>query len=78
MGPVLVQSEGGFRRMKTVKLQIENDLYTFYQKVGENAGGLAPETVMADALFRLAGGLSLYTMREKERERLVESLTGGL
>lgn len=33
---------------------------------------------MTDALFRLAGGLSLYTMWEKEKEQLAESLTSGL
>ena len=54
--------------MKKVELQIEDYLYAFYEKVGESAGGLSPETVMADALFRIAGGLSLKAQREKKEQ----------
>ena len=52
--------------MKKVTLQVEDYLYEFYRKVGESAGGLSAEKVMADALFRLAGGLSLKAEREKK------------
>ena len=45
--------------MKQVKLQIEDYLYEFYRKVGERAGGLPPERVMADALFRPQSGEAL-------------------
>ena len=55
--------------MKKVELQLEDSLYTFYEKIGETAGGLSPETVMADALFRLAGGLSLKAVREKDARK---------
>jgi hypothetical protein len=44
---------------------IDDYLYKFYQKVGEHAGGLEPEKVMADALFKLAGELSLHVRNEK-------------
>ncbi|HNW03792.1 MAG TPA: hypothetical protein PLP20_02400 [Oscillospiraceae bacterium] len=44
--------------MKKVTLTADDCLYQFYQKVGENAGGLGPGEVMADALFKLAGELS--------------------
>lgn len=50
--------------MRTVKIEIEDYLYEFYRKVGERAGGLPPEKVIEDALFRLAGGLSLLTERD--------------
>ena len=55
--------------MKKVELQNEDYLYTFYKKVGETAGGLSPETVMTDALFRLAGGLSLKANREQNKQK---------
>lgn len=55
--------------MKQVKLQIEDYLYEFFRKVGERAGGLPPERVMADALFRLAGELSLKLGQEKAEGR---------
>ena len=35
-------------------------------KRSESAGGISPEQVMADALFRLAGGLSIEL--EKRRD----------
>lgn len=56
--------------MKKVELQMEDYLYEFYQKVGENAGNRTPEQVMCDALFRVAGGLSLKAAREKETRDL--------
>ena len=64
--------------MKTVTLEVEDYLYEYYQKIGKSAGGLSAEKVMADALFRLAGGLSLRAMQETARERLLRSLTDGL
>ena len=52
--------------MKTVSVQLTVDalVYAFYEKVGRTAGGLSPEQVMADALYRLAGELS-RAMRDK-------------
>ena len=52
--------------MKKVELQLDDYLYEFYQKIGENAGGRSPEQVMRDALFRLADGLSMKAVREKK------------
>ena len=52
--------------MKTVTLALDDTLYEFYQKVGETAGGLSPQKVMADALFKLAGELSLKAIQQKE------------
>ena len=37
---------------------MEEYLYDFYKKVGQQAGGVSAEIVMADALFKLAGELS--------------------
>lgn len=54
--------------MKTVKITIDDALYSFYKKVGDKAGGLSAEKVMADALFKLAGELALNAICEKERK----------
>lgn len=51
--------------MQKVVIMIDEYLYAFFQKAGESAGGLAPEKVMADALFKLAGELSLRAISEK-------------
>lgn len=53
--------------MKTVKVEIEVDelVYDFYKKEGQQAG-LPVERVMYDALFRLAGELSLNAIQKKE------------
>ncbi len=51
--------------MKRVTLTVDDSLYAFYRKVGENASGLKTEKVMADALFKLAGALSLNAINEK-------------
>ena len=51
--------------MKTVMIAIDDYLYEFYRKVGINAGGIKPEQVMADALFKLAGELSLKAINTK-------------
>ena len=39
--------------MKKITITVEDYLYNFYEKIGENAGGISPEKVMADALFKL-------------------------
>ena len=44
--------------MKQITLTMEESLYNFYKKVGQQAGGLSPEKVMSDALFKLAGELA--------------------
>jgi len=60
--------EGDDRILKTVTLEIEAYLYTFYERVGKQAGGIAAEQVMADALFQFAGRLSLDAI-QKETEQ---------
>lgn len=54
--------------MKTVVIVIDDYLYEFYKKVGENAGRVEPEKVMADALRRLAGELSLNALHIKNKK----------
>ena len=49
--------------MKAVTIQMEDFLYDFYKKVGRQAN-LPPEQVMADALFKLAGELSLHALND--------------
>lgn len=51
--------------MKKITITIEDYLYDFYKKIGETAGGLPPEKVMTDALFKLAGELSLNSLHKK-------------
>lgn len=54
--------------MKKVTLQLDEAVYQFYQKVGENAGGIPVEQVAADALFKLAGELSLNALHKKRTQ----------
>ena len=53
--------------LKKVTITMEDYLYQFYKKGGENGGGKKPEQVMADALFKLAGELSLNAMNQKNQ-----------
>ena len=55
----------GSQNEKTV--QVEDYLYDFYRKVGQQAGGIAVEKVMADALFKLAGELSLHALGKQKK-----------
>ena len=60
--------------MKRVEILVEESLYEFYRKVGAQAGGLPAERVMADALLKLAGELSLQALEKKRRpEKTVEA-----
>lgn len=67
MGPVLVHLVGG-EGMKYVTIAVEDYLYLFYQRVGQNAGGLSAEKVMADALFKLAGELSCNAIHKQDNK----------
>ena len=51
--------------MKKITIKVPDYLFTFYEKVGEQAGGIPVEKVMADALFKLAGELSLNAIHKK-------------
>ena len=55
----------GSQNEKTV--QVEDYLYDFYRKVGQQAGGIAVEKVMTDALFKLAGELSLHALGKQKK-----------
>ena len=61
-----IKNERRLIPLKKVTLMVPDYIFTFYQKVGITAGGLSPEKVMADALFKLAGELSLNAIREQE------------
>ena len=54
--------------METVELQIPSHVYEFYARVGINAGGLPPEQVMQDALFKLAAELALEALHKSGAE----------
>ena len=54
--------------MKNVSIAVDSAVYEFYRKVGLSAGGLPPEKVMADALFKLAGELSLQALHQKPQK----------
>lgn len=60
----------GACHIKKISITIDDYLYAFYMKVGENAGGIKPEQVMANALFKLAGGLSLNAINEKSAKKV--------
>ena len=51
--------------MKKVTLLVGPEVYDFYERVGKQAGDLPVERVMADALFKLAGELSLEALHKK-------------
>ena len=57
--------------MKHVTITLEDSLYNFYRKIGENVG-IEPERVMADALFKLAGELSLNAVHKKNQSQNME------
>ena len=48
--------------MVTITLQLDPAVAGFYTRIAQ-ANGLTPETVMSDALFKLAGELSLEAIR---------------
>lgn len=54
--------------MKKVVIAVEEYVYEFYKRVGKNAGGICPETVMSDALLRLAGELSMEAIDKKRNQ----------
>lgn len=53
--------------MKKVTLKVPDYVFTFYAEVGKKAGGIPAEKVMSDALFKLAGELSLNAIDKKKR-----------
>ncbi len=61
------------KSMKKVTLLVPPEVYTFYEKVGEMAGNLPVERVMADSLLKLAGELSIELLHKKQKELRDES-----
>ena len=53
--------------MKYVTLQLEDTVAAFYDRIAA-ANGLSLEQVLSDALFKLAGELSLEALRRKNRK----------
>ena len=54
-------------KMKKLTIAVPDYVFTFYEKVGKQAGGISAERVMADALFKLAGELSLNAIDKQKR-----------
>ena len=55
--------------MTIVQRAVEDFVYAFDQKIGARVGGRTPERVMSDALYRLAGELSLEALQGNREER---------
>lgn len=53
--------------MKYVTLQLEDTVAAFYDRIAA-ANGLSLEQVLSDALFKLAGELSLEALGRKKRK----------
>ena len=51
--------------MKTIKIEVDELIYEFYKKVAQQAGVPVGE-IMSNALFRMAGELSLNAFHKKE------------
>lgn len=62
-----MMSDGG-DTVKHITIELDDIVYQFYQKIGEQAGGLPVEQVAADALFKLAGELSLNALHKKHMQ----------
>ena len=54
--------------MKTVKIEVEDLVYEFYKKVAQQAG-VPVEEIMSNALFRMAGELSMRLAKGEMRWR---------
>ena len=52
--------------MVTVTLQLEDAVAAFYSRIAQS-NSLPLETVLQDALFKLAGELSLEALQQKRR-----------
>lgn len=58
---------GRLVKMKKLTITVPDYVFTFYEKVGKKAGNISAEKVMADALFKLAGELSLNAIDKQNR-----------
>ena len=56
--------------MKQLTITIDDFLYDFYRKIGNNVGK-TPEKTIEDALFRLAGELAMEAISKKEKSACI-------
>lgn len=54
--------------MEKVTITVDSAVYEFYRKVGLSAEGHRRAQVMADALFKLAGELSLQALHKRAKK----------
>lgn len=59
--------KGSLIIMKKITIAVPDFLAGFYEQVGQQAGGIPVEQVMADALFKLAGELSLNAIDKQKQ-----------
>jgi len=52
--------------LKKITIMMEDYLYTFYKKIGESAGGLKAEQVIADTLYKFAGELCVNALNKEK------------
>lgn len=53
--------------MRQITITLEDFLYDFYRKIGENTGKTT-EKVLEDALFRLAGEMAMEAIHKTKRK----------
>lgn len=56
-----------------LQVLLEQDTYNFYNRIADSAG-LTLQQVLSDALFRLAGELSMEAIGEDGRQKVMESM----
>ena len=57
--------KGSLIKVKKITIKVPDYLFAFYERAGKQAGGIPAEKVMSDALFKLAGELSLNAIHKK-------------
>ena len=57
--------KGSLIKVKKITIKVPDYLFAFYERVGKQAGGIPAEKVISDALFKLAGELSLNAIHKK-------------
>ena len=61
--------------MKQLTITIDDFLYDFYRKIGNNVGK-TPEKTIEDALFRLAGELAMEAISKKRNKHVSCGVSG--
>lgn len=61
--------------MKQLTITIDDFLYDFYRKIGNNVGK-TPEKTIEDALFRLAGELAMEAISKKRSKHVSCGVSG--